>query len=109
LSQLVEVATRLIPTESHDVLCASMDESAEPSVLYRIGYSAPRRASYETIRVVTAALQSSSSELATAAAEVAGLIGWEAFVEPLRALDGTAEPGRLRQAVRQSLVLLTQG
>ncbi|MCR9162469.1 MAG: HEAT repeat domain-containing protein [Nannocystaceae bacterium] len=108
LSRSVRVVTRMIATESHETLCASMDDSAEPSVLYRIGYSAPRAPSQETIDVVTAALQSTSPELATAAAEVAGIIGWAAFVEPLRALDGRTEPGRLRQAVRRSLGLLSQ-
>lgn len=107
LARLVGVLASHIPMASHEAFCASMGVSAEPLLLYRIGYSAPTEPRAETVRIIGDALRSRSPELATAAAEVAGILGWEAFVEPLTSLEKTAEAGPFRDAVRRALAVLS--
>ncbi|MEM7154030.1 MAG: hypothetical protein AAF799_14365 [Myxococcota bacterium] len=106
LGRLVEVFERLIPAESHEALCASAADSSDPSILYRLGYSAPNEPAKNTVRGVLRGLESDSLEVAVAAAEVAGIIGWADFIEPLRALRTNTEPGRLRRAAGSSLDLI---
>lgn len=108
LSELVEATSRVMPIESLDALLASMRTSPDAATIYRIGYSAPGEPSAETVQAVVTALQSGDVDLATAAAEVAGIIGWPTFSAPLRVLEAETEPGRLRQAVRQALEVLSR-
>ena len=106
LDTLTRVVESLIPTESHEDLCARVESVSDPSLLYRVAYSAPEEPSPPTVTIVVESMKSPEPEVVVAAAEAAGIIGWREFVQPLGLLRRESDPGVVRQAAARALEVI---
>ena len=87
-----------------DVLAtARRDSATDPSIFYRVAYSAPSDFSQETFNVIRDGLEAQQEPVRTAAAAAAGLLGWAEFLPVLVERERAEPPGMAKRSMQDAL------
>lgn len=104
LDSIIEALASHFSLADHSkLLVDAARDIADPSIYYRIAYSAPANFSNATFKTICDGLDAESRKVREKAAVAAGLIGWLEFKPILHEADQKERPGPAKQAMQNAI------